>query len=199
VSAATIFLVRHASHDRLNHVLCGRAPGVILSEAGLAEAGRAAERLKGEGLTQVYTSPLERAVATAEPIAAGSGAALEQAEELQELDYGEWSGRTFDDLRQDPGWHAWNADRSHVRPPSGETLIELQCRMARWLDFARERHLGERIAAVSHGEPIKAALIWVLGAPFDALSRFEVAPASVSVVAGGPWGFKVLAVNEALR
>jgi probable phosphoglycerate mutase len=199
VSAATIFLVRHASHDRLGRTLCGRSPGVTLGEAGLAEAARTAERLRGEGLHRVYTSPLERAVATASPIAAAAGVPVEPAEELHELDYGAWSGCSFEELDRDPGWQAWNRDKAHVRPPAGETLIELQCRVARWLDFARERHGGERIVAVSHGEPIKAALVWVLGAPFDALARFEVEPASVSVVVGGAWGFKVLAMNEAVR
>jgi probable phosphoglycerate mutase len=73
--------------------------------------------------------------------------------------------------------------RPAAPPPAlGETLLEVQVRMARWLHQVRERHRGERVAAVSHGEPIKIALLWVLGAPLDALGRFEIAPASVSVV-----------------
>jgi probable phosphoglycerate mutase len=196
VSATTVFLVRHASHDRLGRELSGRRPGIALSGAGAGESAELARRLGGEGLSAVYASPLERALGTAEPIAAAAGVALRPAEDLQELDYGDWSGRSFDALEEDPAWRAWNADRAHRRPPSGETLVELQCRVARWLDHARTRHPGERIAAVSHAEPIKVALAWVLGAPFDALARFEVDPASISTVVGGDWGFKVLGINE---
>lgn len=195
---ATVYFVRHAAHDRLAQVLCGRMAGVSLGETGRAQALRLAERLKGEGLAAVYVSPLARARETAAPIAEAAGVAPQVAEDLHELDYGEWSGRRFDDLRDEPDWAAWNADRPHRRPPSGETLLELQLRMARWLHDVRERHRGEKVAAVSHAEPIKAALLWVLGAPLDALGRFEVGPASVSVVTAADWGFMVHGVNEAV-
>jgi probable phosphoglycerate mutase len=199
VSATTIFLVRHASHDRVGTVLCGRQAGVSLGAAGAEEARRVAGRLEGEDLAAVYTSPLERSRETAEPIAAAAGVPAQTADDLHEFDYGTWCGLSFDQLSADPSWQAWNADRPHRRPPAGETLIELQHRMVRWLEFARDRHPGERVAAVSHGEPIKAALLWVLGAPFDALGRFAVDPASVSVVVAGDWGFKVQAINETVR
>lgn len=199
MTVTTVFFVRHASHDRLGHVLCGRMAGVSLGKAGRAEAAGVAARLMGESLAAVYASPLERARETAEPIAAAAGLAPRIAEDLQEMDYGDWSGRRFDDLRDDPEWAAWNADRPHRRPPSGESLLELQGRMARWLHHMRERHPGKRVAAVSHGEPIKTALLWVLGAPLDALGRFEIAPASVSMVTAADWGFTLHAMNESVR
>jgi len=197
VTSTTVFLVRHASHDQ-GHILCGRLAGILLGDQGAGEARRLAERLKGEALSEVYTSPLERSRATAKAICEATNLTPKVADDLHEFDYGDWCGRSFEDLRYDPAWQAWNADRPHRRPPSGESLLELQCRMVRWLDFARERHADERVAAVSHGEPIKAALLWILGAPLDSLGRFEVAPASISVVAAGDWGFKVLAINETL-
>ncbi len=170
--------------------------GVDLGDKGLGEAHRVGERLKGERLSEIYTSPLERTRATAKAIGAAAGLDPKVAEDLHEFDYGDWCGRSFDELRGDPDWQAWSADRPHRRPPAGETLAELQCRVGRWLDFVRERHPGARVAAVSHSEPIKAALLWVLGAPLDALGRFDIAPASVSVVVAGDWGFKVHSINE---
>ena len=65
----TFFLVRHAAHDRVGTVLCGRMPGVDLGDVGLAQAGRLADRLAIEAIAAVQSSPLERARETAEPIA----------------------------------------------------------------------------------------------------------------------------------
>jgi broad specificity phosphatase PhoE len=199
VTATTVFLVRHAEHDALPRMLCGRMPGVTLGSLGRAQAARLAKRLAPEGLAAVYASPLERARETAEPIGGAAGVAVRTEPALNEIDYGEWSGRTWDDLGQDPAWGAWNADRAQGRPPGGETLGELQARVAGWLGAVRDRHAGERLAAVAHAEPIRAALAWVLGAPLAAFDRLEIGPASISVVVAGDWGFRVHAVNEVVR
>jgi broad specificity phosphatase PhoE len=199
VTATTVFLVRHAEHDALPRMLCGRMPGVTLGSLGRAQVARLAERLAPEGLAAVYAGPLERARETAEPIAEAAGVAVRSEPALDELDYGGWAGRTWDELRGDPAWAAWNADRMQGRPPGGETLEELQGRVAGWLDAVRGRHAGERVAAVSHAEPIRAALVWVLGAPLAAFDRLEIGPASISVVVAGDWGFRVHSVNEVVR
>jgi probable phosphoglycerate mutase len=199
VNATTVFLVRHAEHDALARMLCGRMPGVTLGSLGRAQAARLADRLAPEGLAGVYASPLERARETAAPIAEAAGVAVRTEPALNEIDYGEWTGRTWDELGRDPGWRAWNADRAQGRPPGGETLGELQARVAGWLGAVRDLHAGERLAAVAHAEPIRAALVWALGAPLAALDRLEIGPASVSVVVAGDWGFRVHAINEVVR
>jgi probable phosphoglycerate mutase len=199
VTATTVFLVRHATHDRLGTLLCGRMPGVRLGAAGAAEAARLARRLGAERLAALYSSPRERAVDTAAPLAEAAGVPLTEDPDLDELDYGDWSGKSWAALEADAAWRAWNEDRAHRRPPAGETLVELQARLARWLSAARDRHPGAAVAAVSHAEPIKAALLWVMGAPLEALSRFEVSPASVSTIIAGSWGFRVHGINEPVR
>ena len=97
----TVFLVRHASHDRLGRVLCGRMAGVTLSDEGLAQARRVADRLAGEGLAAVYASPLERAVSTARPIALAAGVEPRIDDALNEIDFGDWTGAAFEDLERD--------------------------------------------------------------------------------------------------
>lgn len=199
MTTTTVFLVRHATHDGLGTLLCGRMPGVRLGSAGRAEASRVARRLGAEGLAALYCSPRERAMDTAAPLAATAGLPVTEDPDLDEFDYGDWSGSTWAALEADAAWRAWNEDRPHGRPPEGESLTELQARLARWLAAIRDRHPGAAVAAVSHAEPIKAALLWVMGAPLDALSRFEVSPASVSTIITGPWGFKVHGINEPVR
>ncbi|MGE5501271.1 MAG: histidine phosphatase family protein [Ignavibacteriales bacterium] len=195
----TVFLVRHATYDRLGKVLAGRTPGVNLSDKGHAEAACLAERLKDENLAAVYTSPLERARQTAEPIAEATGAELRVDEGIQELGFGDWEGAEIDQLEDDPRWKLWNRDRTHVRAPGGETIWEAQHRAVRWLEGVAREHPGEAIAAVSHADIIKALIAHGLGLPLDLTYRFEVSPASLSVIVAGDWGLKVHSINEVCR
>jgi probable phosphoglycerate mutase len=195
VPTTTFFLVRHAAHDRLDRVLCGRMPGVALGETGLAQAERVAERLAGQGIDALYTSPLERARMTAEPIARRLGREARVLEALNELEFGEWSGRDFSALQDDPRWAAWNTARHLARPPGGETMLEAQTRVLGGLERLRAEYGEGRVALVSHADVIKAVLAFCLGIPLDGLQRFDVEPASVSTVVMGEWGAKVLAMN----
>ncbi|PWC36101.1 histidine phosphatase family protein [Azospirillum sp. TSO35-2] len=197
----TVFvLVRHGSHDRLGSVLCGRMPGVTLSEQGRREAEALANRLSALRLAAVLSSPLERAVETATPIAARQDLPVTVEPELIELDLGAWSGLRFDALRGDPAWDLWNQARTHTRPPPGDTpgesMAEAQARIARALDRLRRAHPGRTVALVSHGDVIKAALAQALGLPLDFHGRFDIGPASTSVLIAGDWGLKVHSINE---
>ena len=195
----TVFLLRHGSHDRLNRVLCGRMAGVTLSERGREEARAAGRRLAGEDLAAIYASPLERTRETAELVAETLRLPVQLCYDLVEVEYGEWSGQPFDALRADPRWEAWNYARGVSRTPGGESLLEVQLRMRRFVDQARLRHPDQRILAVSHGDPIKAILAHAMGMPLDNLDRLEISPASLSVLVAGDWGMRVFSVNEAQR
>lgn len=195
----TAFLVRHGAHDRLGKVLCGRMDGVSLSDKGRREAEGLAERLKPEGLSAVYSSPLARTLETARPIARAAGLETIPESDLLEIDFGAWTGRPFDALETDPGWQVWNAQRAHARPPGGESLLEVQARLARWLERVRAQHPGQRIAAVTHSDVIKAVVALVLGSSLDQHDRLEISPGSVSVLALGDWGLKLLSLNEGPR
>lgn len=192
----TVYFVRHGSHDRLGKVLCGRMPGVTLSEQGLTECEALARRLAREPIDEVYASPLERTVATAEPIAKALGRPLQLSENLLEVDYGEWTGAGFADLEGHPEWLAWNERRASALPPGGESMAQVQMRVGRFINEAVQRHPGRRVVAVSHGDVIKAALMAGLALSLDEHHRIEVSPGSLSVVVAGDWGLKVHSMNE---
>lgn len=192
----TLLLVRHAAHDRVNRVLCGRMPGVRLGAEGRAEAERVAERLSRESIALVQSSPLERARETAEPIARQLGVGVEVTDALHEIDVGEWTGRGFEDLRDDPRWMLWNSARSITRAPGGETMLDVQHRVLAHVEALAARVREGTVVLVSHADVIKAAIAYWLGLPLDSLQRFEVAPASLSRVVVGDWGAKVLSLNE---
>ncbi len=193
----TLFLVRHAAHDLIGRVLCGRMPGVRLGAEGRRQSELLAERLAREEVAALYTSPLERARETAAPIAERLGLPPEAADALTDVDYGEWSGMRFDALDADPRWAAWNQAKSTFRPPGGETVLDVQWRAIGEIERVVEAHPDGGAILVSHCDVIKSVLAYFLGLAIEGISRFEISPASISTVAIGPWGAKVHSLNEA--
>lgn len=174
-----VFLVRHAAHSLLDRVLCGRMEGVQLSGAGHRQAQSLAHRFARERITSIQSSPCERAIATAQPIAAGSGIELEIVGELDELDAGAWTGQKFSELARDPRWREWNSARRSARPPGGESMAEVQARVLRHLRRMRRESPRGRIVMVTHAEVIRVAVLYSLGLGFDDFARIRIAPASV--------------------
>jgi broad specificity phosphatase PhoE len=154
-----------------------------------------AQRLSPLPIRAVYTSPLERALETAQPIAAEHGIQPQNVEDLGEMRFGAWEGLSFQDLESQDDWHRYNTYRSAVRPPGGELMMEVQTRMIRRLECMRSRHTDEMVAVVSHGDPLRSVICHLLGIPLDFLMRFEISPASVSVVEAADWGCRVLCLN----
>lgn len=195
--ATTLFLARHAVHGLVDQVLCGRMAGVHLGEAGRHQATLLARRLGSVGLAAIYSSPLERARETAAFIGVGTRCDPMVEEALVEIDFGTWTGQRFGALRDEPDWHHWNGERDKARPPGGETMGEVQARAMRWAEAAAERHPDAAIAAISHGDVIKAMVAAVLGLSLEHYARFEIGPASLTTIALWPGGAKVLRMNEA--
>jgi probable phosphoglycerate mutase len=191
----TFALIRHASHGLLGHSIVGRAPGVALSPDGLREAEALAERLEGSPIRALYSGPLERARATAAPIAARLGLDVQIADELNEIDFGEWTNRTLADLCHLEEWRRYNVFRSATRIPGGETMVEVQARMLRLVQRLCSAHPERTVALVSHGDVIKAILAHCLGVPLDLFSRIEISPASISIVRIDRYGPAVLLMN----
>ena len=175
--------------------LTGRAKGVPLSPEGEREAAAVARRLAGEALSEIQASPRERTRMTAETIGQRSGAPVQVAEALDEIDFGDWTGAEFA-LLGGPLWDEWNTRRSTARCPGGESMAEAAERIGRHVDRLAATRGGERIALVTHADMIRALVARVLGLSLDNLLRFEIDPASVSRIEAGVWGARVLSLNE---
>lgn len=192
----TLFhLVRHGQYGLIDRALGGRAPGHPLNAAGREEAERVAGALRGRIVAAVVSSPVQRAQETAAPIAAALGLAVQTDAALVELDCGEWTGMTFDTLRERPEWRRWNRFRSCAAIPGGETMLAVQARTVAALERLHAAHGGMEIVVVSHADVIKAVLLHVLGAPLDHMGRLEVGPGSRSLVAWHDETARVLAAN----
>lgn len=176
------YLVRHGSCDGLGEIIWGRTPGVYLNAAGRAEAQRLAEDFKNVHLDAIYSSPLERALETAEAIARVADVEVQQSSAFNEIDFGEWSGQSVAALSNDDQWQRFNTQRSTTRIPGGELFIEVQCRAVPELERMSRRHPGGRIVVVSHADVIKAVLAYMGRTSVDRLQDIDVCPCSVNIV-----------------
>jgi broad specificity phosphatase PhoE len=195
---ATILLIRHAAHVELGITLTGRRKDVSLSRDGLDQAAIVADLLGVEPIDAVYSSPRERAFYTAREIAEPHEHEVNLSEALDEVDFGEWTGRRFDELEGDPLWDEWNEARSRARPPGGELMAEAVARAVAALEAIATEWPDGTVAAVSHCDIIRGVIAHYLGLPLDNLLRFDIDPASVSRLKVGSWGARVMSVNERL-
>ena len=192
-------LLRHGEHGLLGRVLAGRMPGVGMTERGRAEIASQAERLAAEKIAAIYASPLQRTRESAEIVAARFGLPIEFRDDLIELDFGEWTGATFDSIRADPRWQAWSTQRSLAAIPGGESMRAVQQRVVAALLELNERHLHETVVLVSHGDVIRSVLLFALGMPLDFYNRIEVGQGSISTINISASGIRVPTLGERPR
>jgi probable phosphoglycerate mutase len=192
----TFLLIRHASHDLLGNTIAGRSPGVSLNDRGRGEAQRLTERLAQTAIAAIYTSPRDRSRETAAPLAARLGVEARINSAIDEIEFGEWTGQTFEGLKDDFEWQVWCENRTMAQPPQGEPITRVQRRITRELERLAALHPDQTVALFTHGDVIKAALARILTMSLDELERFEIAPASVSMlVQGGDWA-QVRLIND---
>lgn len=191
-----LLLIRHAATDWVGRKIAGRMDGVPLTGSGYDQAHRLARALAAEAIAAVYSSPRERARETASVLANALGDTVRVASEIDEIDYGDWTGRTIGELEPVPEWQAFNTVRSCTRIPNGELMLEVQARVVRFLEQLSARHPEQSVAVVTHGDLIRAALVHYLGVPLDCMLRLEISPASVTVVGLEQNGPAILCVNH---
>ena len=189
-----VYLVRHAACRSLGPWLAGHSPDVHLDAAGEAQAKALGRRFASTPLDAVYTSPLERARETAAWIARGRGMEPRVLEEMEEIRFGEWTGRSFEELEGRADWRRFNRFRATTRAPGGETMAEVQARALRGVERVAAAHA--RAVVVSHGDVIKAALCGHLGLPLDLLERLEISAGSVSRLRIEPGASRLERLND---
>jgi broad specificity phosphatase PhoE len=187
-------LVRHGTHDLLAmNVIAGRQPGISLNSAGREEAIHIADALSILPFDAIYSSPIQRALETAAPLAEKLGLETERAEEFIEIDFGSWTNHTFDELDHFAEWQEWNSNRSTAFTPAGDSMLAVQNRGVKKMVEIRMNH--RLVAIFTHGDVIRALLAHYLGLPLDLLDRLEVEPASISVIEQDAHSIRVRNIN----
>lgn len=172
--------MRHATCAQMDSVLLGRSVDVPLDERGEGQARFVAKRLLAVPQLVVESSPRRRTRHTAGIIAAQRDTVVRIVPQMDEVDFGSWSGQTFEALATDPQWRRWNKYRAVSRTPAGDSIRDVQERVLTHFRKLAQMFDQETIAIVTHAEVIRSVVLLALRAPIDDYYRFEIEPASVT-------------------
>src|SRR3954451_21256248 len=179
---STFYLIRHGSTDSAGHVLTGRMKGVHLNDRGHKQASELPRRFENIALKAIYATPLERTQETAAPLASTVGLPVQVSANMTEFDFGDWTGRLVKELVGDPLWKRFNSFRSSVTIPGGESMLRIQTRVTGFIAELHRSYPHDHIALVSHGDPIKTAVMHYLGTPLDLFFRIVIDAASITIL-----------------
>jgi len=187
--AGMVHLVRHGEVYNPDHVVYASLPGFGLSEAGWIQAKEVARYLRSAPIVAVWSSPLERAVATAEPIASQHGLPIRIDDDLTEWQLADlWAGIRWEDLpEQRPGELEAYLEHPVDLPFASEPLEALAARMRTVLARLAASHDGD-VVVVSHQDPVQAARLAVTGR--ELAGQHHDKPQHGTVVTlrpGNPW------------
>jgi len=179
-----ILLVRHGENDYVRQgKFAGRIPGIHLNEKGQHEAEEIAAALKELPIAAIYSSPLERAIETAKPLAKAKGLNITFRKGLLETDLGEWKGLEIKKVSKHPAWKTVQSSPSRFRFPGGESFLEEQRRLVEVVEQIIAGHKpDDLVVIVSHADPIKLIIAYYLGMPLDYFQRIACSPGSVSIL-----------------
>jgi probable phosphomutase (TIGR03848 family) len=194
---AIVLFIRHGENQYVKKSrLAGRLPGVHLNKKGHKQAKSLAKKLAGSTVKAVYSSPLERCIETASPIAGALGLEVVPRPGLIEVDFGKWEDKKLKKLRRKKLWKLVQGVPSRLRFPGGESFYEAQHRICSEIDSLVALHEPmDLIACVSHSDMIKLAVAFYIGLPIDMFQRLHISPASITALYLGEQGSGLLTLN----
>jgi len=162
---ARIVIVRHGRTE-WNRVerFRGRAD-IALDDVGIKQAEAAARRIKEWPISAVYSSPLRRALTTAEIIAGTMGLNVQEMSGIIDIDYGEWQGLSTEEVISRDGslYARWIKNPDGITFPGGEQFNEVRQRASKAVDTLIQQHSKESVVLVSHKVICQVLVMSLLG------------------------------------
>ena len=180
-----LWLIRHGEPVAEARARCYGSLDFGLSEAGRGQIERVADYVRSEPISAVYTSPRSRAREGATILAATvSSPVLEVAEDLREMDFGDFEGLTYDEIaaRKPDLYRLWMENPTEVVFPNGESYPEMRKRVLRAFDAIERKHAGQTVAFVTHGGVNRILLANVLQMPDDCIFRLAQEYAAINLI-----------------
>ena len=194
-----LLLIRHGENDFVKTgKLAGRLPGVHLNEKGQKQAGALGLALREVPIKAIYSSPLERAMETASPIADARNLKIIQEPDLMDTNIGRWQGKSIKVLRLTKVWKIVQSAPSRFRFPEGESFMESQARYVSVLERMIQTHNKPHdiVAVVFHADPIKLAVSHFLGMPLDHFQRLSCDTGSLTALYVSESGANLIKLNQ---
>jgi probable phosphoglycerate mutase len=194
-----LLLIRHGENDYVKTgKLAGRIPGVHLNEKGQKQAQALAEALRDVPIKAIYSSPLERAMETASPVAGSHKLNIHQEPDLMDTHIGKWQGRSHAVLRLTKAWKIVQNAPSRFRFPEGESFPECQMRIVNVLERILQKHNKPQdiVGVVFHADPIKLAVSHFLGLPLDHFQRLGCDTGSLTALFAGESNSNLIKLNQ---
>ncbi|RLI49391.1 MAG: histidine phosphatase family protein [Candidatus Thorarchaeota archaeon] len=193
-----VFLIRHGRTAWNKDVRFRGRTDLPLDEVGFAQAEAIAARLKDSPIVAVYSSPLRRAIQTAEPLARALGLEVSKDEGFIDINFGEWQGLSPQEVAQlYPGlYRQWLESPHLVRIPGGEGLEDVRSRAMKALKQAIERHQGQQIAIVGHQVVNRVLLCAVLGLSNASFWRIGQDNGCINIFEYDGENFNILLLND---
>jgi probable phosphoglycerate mutase len=177
----TVYLIRHGDIDCVDRIP-GRMAGMHLSSNGKKQASDLLKFFKNRSLDAIYSSPLDRAIETAQMLADQKRLQIQICDAFNEIEFGKWTNRKFEELESDFGWKQFHFFRNGAVIPDGESMIEVQSRMVAQLQLLKEKHEEQAFAVFSHNDPIRSVIAFYSGISLDLSLRITIDTGSVSVL-----------------
>ncbi len=198
-----LVLIRHAhSQSNASGVLSGRLPNIHLSEKGIKQSQQLSERLGNFAVAQLRVSPMERCFETISPwlndVVLKNSPDFEPIIDpsLNEVDYGDWSGKKLITLARKKEWRTVQESPSRMYFPGGEGIAQMQSRAMSVVHELAKLPDSKTAVIVSHGDVIKSIVASALGTHLDEFQRIIIDPASVSVLDYSGVKPRVLLLND---
>jgi alpha-ribazole phosphatase len=191
-------LIRHGETDwNKDDRFRGRSD-IPLNERGRAQSEQISRVLANEKIAAVYSSPLPRAMQTAEPLAQKLGLSVQARADLLDIDYGAWEGMPRDEIQAKfhDLYEVWLKAPGRVRFPGGESTRQVRNRVENLLRELSEDHLGETVALVSHRVTCHVILCYALGLSNDAIWRIRQDVGCINQIEARDEHFVVTLMND---
>ena len=194
-----LLLIRHGENDYVKTgKMAGRLPGVHLNQRGQDQARALGDALKDVPIKAIYSSPLERAIETATPIASARKLQIIHEPDLMDADIGKWQGKSWKVLSLTKVWKIVQHSPSRFRFPDGESFPEMQTRISGALERIVKKHNKPQdiVAVVFHADPIKLAVSHFMGLPLDNFQRLSCDTGSLTALHVNEAGANLIKLNH---
>ena len=193
-----IFLRHGQAENNTKKILAGRSPNVNLTQTGLEQAEQAGEMLKSLNISAIYTSPIDRALQTAQIVSKHCGLEVVTDDRLIELDMGKFTMMPYNEIFEKHGnvFLKFYQGSDEVSENEVETFSQVQKRVTEMVDSILNKHKDENVVLVTHMDPIKAMIGKVLDLKPEVLFELFIANASLNIFKNGDQKFYLTAINS---